>query len=263
MPALAFGSGGGYDCTTREAVEQWLGLGGRHIDTAWGYGTQGEVGEAIRVAGVPREELFLTSKVPPIGRRAIDLVKDGSLSELGVEYLDLVLIHWPCTNTYENRSSWTSGCTSEMKEERLETWKALMELQQNGTIRAIGVSNFDDQQVAELLRANLPAPAVNQVEWHLGYHNESLNEIMRSWNVTLASWGSLVYSDVAAGVSLNDPRLHDLATKYNISAAQLSLRWSVQKGIAPVTFTCGKEHALEDLNAFRGRLVEEDIEYLD
>lgn len=258
MPMLALGTAHTSlkECSVQKAVEQWLDLGGRHIDTAFNYRTQPDVGAALAATAVPRQDIFITTKVPgPIGKQqVIDLITKTSLRELGVGYIDLVLIHFPCLN--KKADEWHA--------ERLATWEGLAELQSAGKIRAVGVSNYNTIHIAELTQLGIQ-PAVNQVEWHLGYHNETLLAAMKKAGVALEAWGCLSGPTTGSnpGVSLGDARLKALAKRYNASTAQLSLRWSVHKGVTPVTASCNRSHALDDLSAFDFDLSEEDIAYLD
>lgn len=251
-------------CSVQEGVEQWLRLGGRHIDTAYDYGTQPEVGRALRASGVPRSEVFVTTKIPgPIGEQeVIDLVEKVSLPQLGMDYVDLLLIHFPCLD----KGDFPNKCGAVGRTERLATWAGLMELQKKGKIRAAGVSNYAAEHLAEIAAAGSRA-AVNQVEWHLGYHNETLLAASKAFGVTLEAWGPLTGPTAAvaghAGISLGDPDLKAVAKRYNASTAQVALRWSAHKGVVPVTATCNKEHALGDLAAFDFDLSEADIAQLD
>lgn len=265
MPMVAFGTAKEslQGCAVTDAVAQWLRLGGRHIDTAYDYNTQPDVGAGIRAAGVPREEVFLTTKIPgPIGKQAVmDLIMNVSLPQLGLDYVDLVLIHFPCGNT----SQFPDKCgPEEWRAERLATWEGLTELRKAGKIRAVGVSNYNVGHIQETVMLGGGVPAVNQVEWHLGYHNETLLSAMRQLKVTLEAWGSLTGPTASnPGISLSDPRLQEIAKRYNASTAQVALRWSAQKGVVPVTATCTADHAQSDLDAFRFELSEDDIRALD
>lgn len=266
MPMLALGAANisFTECTVQEGVEQWLRLGGRHIDTANDYGTQLAVGRALKAVGLPRDSVFITTKIPgPIGEQAaIALIQQASLPQLGVDFIDLVLIHFPCLDMHD----FPDRCGGKGKTERLATWKGLMTLQKAGKIRAVGVSNYNIEQVAEIIAVG-GRPAVNQVEWHLGYHNEILLTAMKASGVTLEAWGSLSgpTATVAGhpGISLRDPRLEKLAEIYNVSTAQLALRWSAHKGVVPVTATCNKDHALGDLATFDVDITASDIAQLD
>lgn len=255
------------ECTAQTAVEQWLRLGGRHIDTAEDatyFGAQAAVGKAIKASGIPRKEIFITTKIQgPIGKQqAIDAIKGKALQELGVDYIDLVLIHMPCKEIW----LFPNNCGSLEAAARADTFQGLLELKKEGIIRAAGVSNWNLVQLAEF-QGKSDLPAVNQVQWHLGYHDDKLLQTMKASNVTMMAWGSLdgktPSEHHSPGVPLSDPRLKTLAGKYKISTAQLALRWEVQKGIVPVTFTCNSDHAAQDLSAFGSKLEDADMSYLD
>ncbi|CAK9049079.1 unnamed protein product [Durusdinium trenchii] len=165
---------------------QWLELGGRHIDTAHDYGTEPDVGKAIRLSNVPRKEIFITTKIPgPIGRDAVKtLVLNETLPKLGTEYVDLLLIHTPCLE----RSDFPNKCGSKLRAERLDTYRGLMELRAAGKIRAIGETR---SQLRVTVRKKLAACTTLAVEWHLAYHNETLRQRMESSSVRLEAWASL------------------------------------------------------------------------
>jgi len=263
MPMLALGTyrGSLTTCTVQEGVQQWLSLGGRHIDTALDYGTQPDVGWALTNSSVPRSEIFITTKIPgPVGFLNATLMTETALRELGTDYIDLMLIHYPCPNI----SDFPDKCGSEGHLERLETWKGLALQQSVGKIRAVGVSNFNTEHYAELAQIGA-RPAVNQVEWHLGYHNETLLGASEAAGIHLEAWGSLSGPTTGRnpGVSLGDARLEQVAARYNVSTAQVALRWSVHKGVTPVTATCSQAHALGDLGAFGFDLSADDVAYLD
>lgn len=262
---IAFGSASTSftTCTVQEGVEQWLRLGGRHIDTADDYGTQTAVGRALKASGVPRDEVFITTKVPgPIGKQAVtDKILHTALAQLGVDYIDLVLIHFPCKNASDPR-----GCGQEEAPERKDTFEGLIELRRQGKIRAVGVSNYNIAQLAEITAAFGEPPAVNQVQFHLAYHNETLLEYVKKTGTTLEAWASLGGPTVHGGeptISLGDARLKAVAARYNASTAQVALRWETQKGVVPVTASCKADHAAGDLASFGIHFSEADIAYLD
>lgn len=262
MPMLAFGSASTSftSCTVQEGVEQWLKLGGRHLDTADDYGTQPDVGRALVGSSVPRSEVFITTKIPgPIGKAAvIDKILNTALPELAVDYIDLVLIHFPCYNF--------TGCGSLEKAARLDTWAGLAELRDQGKIRAVGVSNYDVEQIMEIKEAFQEVPVVNQVQFHLAYHNETLLQSLKDLGTVQEAWAPLGGPTVhgrTPTISLGDERLEEVAARYDVSTAQVVLRWENQKGVVPVTATCTAAHAVGDLNAFDFQLSDSDISYLD
>jgi diketogulonate reductase-like aldo/keto reductase len=221
-----------------------------------------DVGRALKAAGVPRKEIFITTKLPgPIGAKAAtDKVLNTALTQLGVDYIDLVLIHFPCPlPTF-------SGPCKEHKAERLDTFKGLLDLRKEGKIRAVGVSNYDDNQVDEIKEEFGEAPAANQVQYHLAYHNDTLNQHMKDVGTVLEAWASLGGPTVHGKeptISLGDARLKEVAARYNASTAQIVFRWETQKGVVPVTATCNKDHAAGDLAAFSFKLSDADISVLD
>mmetsp|Transcript_17916 Transcript_17916/g.31430 ORF Transcript_17916/g.31430 Transcript_17916/m.31430 type:complete len:316 (+) Transcript_17916:64-1011(+) len=266
MPMLAFGTyrGSLKECTVTEAVEKWLQLGGRHIDTAFNYGTQPDVGAALKQTAISRHDIFLTTKIPgPIGKEnVINLIMNTSLPQLGVDYIDLVLIHYPCKG---DAHEFPDKCgRTEWRKERLSTWEGLMELQKAGKIRALGLSNYNTEHVMELMDYDVK-PAVNQIQWHLGFHNETLWSDMKQLGVAVEAWAPLAGPTTMGddpGVSLGDQRLKAVAERYNVSTAQVALRWSTQRGVTPVTATCNEDHAMADLASFDVTLLDEEIEYL-
>lgn len=263
MPVLAFGTAHTslHGCSVQEGVEQWLRLGGRHIDTADNYGTQPDVGRALKAAGVLRKEMFITTKIPgPIGKAAVkDKILNTALPQLGLDYIDLVLIHFPCKTGF-------MGCGARWAAERSDTYAGLVELRQQGKIRTIGVSNYDADQVDEIRKVFLEPPAVNQVQYHLAYYNDTLRKRMQAVGTVLDSWASLG-GPTAQGryptISLGDALLKKVAARYNATTAQVVFRWDTQKGVVPVTATCNKEHAIGDLGAFFFQLSDADIALLD
>lgn len=265
MPMLAFGSWKpSFDnCTVQDGVEQWLSLGGRHLDTADGYGTQPDVGRALKASGVRRKDVFITTKIPgPIGGQvAYDRIANTALSQLGVDYIDLVLIHWPCVN-YTKTPPWPTGCGLKDKAERIDTYKGLLRLRKEGKIRAVGVSNYLAEHVDEIKAEFKEVPATNQVRFHLAQHDEPLLAHMKEVGTVLQAWSPLG-GPSDHGVSLGDARLKKVAAKYNVSTAQVELRWESQKGVAPVTVSCSRAHAMGDLESFSFTLTDNDIKYLD
>lgn len=270
MPMMAFGSASTSFkgvCTVQDGVEQWLQLGGRHIDTADDYGTQPDVGRALKASGVPRKDIFITTKIPgPIGAKAAtDKILNTALKQLQVDYLDLVLIHFPC------KVPAMVGCGSAQKAERLDTFKGLQELRKAGKIRAIGVSNYDTAQVHEITEEFGEPPAVNQVQYHLAYHNDTLLQAMKDAGTVLEAWAPLGGPTVHGrepSIPLSDARLQQLADRYStpskkVSTAQVVLKWENTKGVVPVTATCNKAHAMGDLDAFDLKLSSADMDLLD
>lgn len=242
----------------------YLKIGGYHLDLAKSYGTEQEVGEAIRASGVPRSKLFIAAKIEgPIGHdKAIQQVLEYDLPVTGLDYFDLLLMHYPC-------QTFGSKCGPHGNEERLDTWRGMEYLKGIGKVRALGVSNFDMGQLQQLYHAG-HRPAVNQVQWHLGFHDDGLLRGAKAGGTYIEAWASLAspvlggYGMVKPGSSIGDPRLTRLARKHNVSAVQIALQWMNKRGITPLTGTCVITHAQDDLASFSGfNLSSDDIEYLN
>ena len=228
-------------------MEQWLRLGGRHMDTAFDYGTQPDVGCALNNSSVQRSEIFITTKIPgPVGFTIATLMTENALRELGTDYIDLMLIHYPCANL----SDFPDRCRSEGRLQSLATWEGLAPALV-GEDPSSGREQLQ-QRALRGARGDRRAASCNQVEWHLGYHNETLLGVSQSSCIHLEAWGSVSgpTTERHPGVSLGDARLQEVAALYNASTAQVTLRWSVDKGVTPVTATCSQAHALGNLGAF-------------
>lgn len=267
MPMLAFGTMQStlHGCSVQDAVKMWLKLGGRHLDMSKIYGTEKEVGQALKAAGVPRHELFLTAKIEgPIGyARTLEQVAKYDLADIGVTYFDLLLIHTPCPHMED----FPNKCGPKGSPERLDTWRALEHLKATGRARAIGVSNFDMDELQQLYDAGYNV-SVNQVQWHLGYHDDALLRGARAHGTHLEAWASMAspsprYSVMKAGIGLGDARMKTVAARYNASTAQVALQWSVKVGVTPVTGTCSERHARSDLESFDFELSSADVAYLN
>ncbi len=187
--------------------------GYRHIDTAEMYGNEKGVGEAIRDSGIPREELFITSKLnngfhePDTARRAFD----QTLADLGLDAIDLFLIHWPLPTLYDG--------------DYVSTWKTLMEFQADGRARSIGVSNFEPAHLERLAQETDVVPAVNQIEVHPYLTNETARAASRDAGILVEAW-----SPIAQGGVLDDPAILKIAEHVGKTPAQVTLRWHLQRG---------------------------------
>ena len=213
IPQLGFGVFQIDPKDTAQAVGTALEVGYRHIDTAEMYGNEAEVGQAVRTSGLDRSEVFVTSKLNNGFHRPDDARKafESTLQALKFDYLDLFLIHWPLPTLYDG--------------DFVSTWKVLEELQRDGRIRSIGVSNF---QVAHLERLAAEAeivPAVNQIEVHPYFANEEVRAYGKAHNILTEAW-----SPIAQGKVLDDPTVVDIAEEVGRTPAQVVLRWHVQRG---------------------------------
>jgi 2,5-diketo-D-gluconate reductase A len=213
IPQLGFGVFQIEPKDTAEAVGEALQVGYRHIDTAEMYGNEKEVGEAIRSFGLDRGDVYVTSKLnnafhePQDAREAFD----RTLSELGFDYVDLFLIHWPLPTLYDG--------------DFVSTWKTLEEFQRDGRARSIGVSNFQIEHLEELAAETDTVPAVNQIEVHPYFTNDAVREYGQEHGIVTEAW-----SPIAQGGVLEDSTITRIADKVDKTPAQVVLRWHIQRG---------------------------------
>jgi len=227
---------------TRDAVLYALQSGYRLIDTAAAYGNEEDVGEAARKSGIPREEIFITTKLwnTDHGYERALAAFERSLKKLGLSYVDLYLIHWP-----------EGGL-------RNETWKALEKLLKDSKCRAIGVSNYTIRHLNELLKNSSTVPAVNQVEFHPYLYQKELLKFCNSNKIQLEA-----YSPLTKGRKLNDPELLKIARKYSKTSAQILIRWVLQKGVVAIPKSSRKERIEENARVFDFEISDEDMKALD
>jgi 2,5-diketo-D-gluconate reductase A len=213
IPQLGFGVFQIEPQDTAEAVREALRVGYRHIDTAEMYGNEREVGEGIRASGLDRGDLFVTSKLnnsfhePDDARRAFD----ETLSELGFDYVDLFLIHWPLPTLYDG--------------DYVSTWKTMEEFKGDGRARSIGVSNFQIEHLERLAAETDTVPAVNQIEVHPYFTNDAVRQYGQQHGIATEAW-----SPIAQGGVLEDPTITEIAEKVGKTPAQVVLRWHIQRG---------------------------------
>lgn len=265
VPALAFGTGDTHcrpDCAS--AVAQALQLGFRNVDTAYEYGSQSAVGEGLRRSGVPRSEVFLATKIPgPVGAARAEVLLRQALRELNVSQLDLLLMHYPCSEAWPDPRDACSG--NESAGVRLETWRAMERLRGSGLVRHIGVSNYHIRHLESLLGSgsDVSVPFVNQVEWHLGWHDEALLNYSRQRGILLQAYSPLGGGGTTTGhnggVALDDPAIERIARRHNVSTAQVALRWSLDKGVAIVTSTTSAAHVTADLAVLNFSLLPSEV----
>jgi 2,5-diketo-D-gluconate reductase B len=239
MPAIGFGTSSLGDCG--EVVATALRLGYRHIDTAWKYGTERGVGEGIRAAGIPREEIFLTTKVSHEYLRADAFARsvEESLKNLGVEFVDLLLVHWPNPEIPLH-----------------EPIAALAKAKRQGLTRHIGVANFNITLLDEALRL-CPEPLVNlQAEYHAHLDQTKLTAACRQRGLIFTA-----YCPLGRGRLLRDPVLADIAAHKGRPLAQIALRWLIQQGnIVAIPRSSNAKRMAENLNVFDFALTEQEVE---
>jgi len=225
---------------TVEAVAWALNAGYRHVDTAKFYGNEASVGEAVRQSRLPREQVWVTTKLWPTEQLHVRRAFEGSLARLGLDYIDLYLVHWP-----------TPGLVT-------RTWTAMEELVGDGRCRAIGVSNHSVRQVGDILRAARVRPAVIQVPCSpFGYDARLLEYCAREHIVVEA------YSPLTRGHRLGDQRVAALAQAYEKSPAQILVRWALQHGTVPLPKSSQRDHIRENADVFDFVISPEDMARLD
>ncbi|PTL79277.1 aldo/keto reductase [Vitiosangium sp. GDMCC 1.1324] len=227
---------------TRQAVRAALAAGYRHIDTARIYGNERDVGAAVRESALPREDIFVTTKLwnEDQGYDSTLRACERSLKDLGLEYVDLYLVHWPVPGR------------------RLESWRAMEKLLAEGKCRAIGVSNFLEHHLDQLLAHSQVVPAVNQVEQHPFLHQPSLLRYCASKGIAVEA-----YSPLTKGLRLGDPRVVEIARKYGKSPAQVLIRWCLEHDLVVIPKSVHEERIRENANVFDFSLSPEDLRRLD
>jgi 2,5-diketo-D-gluconate reductase A len=241
MPLLGLGV---YQIRDHEECEQAvydaIETGYRLIDTAASYGNEEAVGRAIKRSGVPRGELFVTSKlwIPDVNYAAAKKAYQTSLDKLQLEYLDLYLIHQPYNDIYG-------------------AWRAMQELYEEGNVKAIGVSNFASDRLVDLILNNKIAPMVNQVEIHPFNQQVEAMKWMRDYHVQPEGWAP--FAEGRQNL-FTDERLVKIAEPYHKSVAQVVLRWNIQRGVVAIPKSVRQERIIENFDIFDFELSEEDME---
>ncbi|GET32354.1 glyoxal reductase [Prolixibacter bellariivorans] len=224
------------------AVKWAIEAGYRHVDTAALYRNEKGVGQAIRESGIGRKEIFVTSKVWNSDQGYDQTLKafEISLNKLGFDYLDLYLVHWPVSGKYK------------------DTWRALEKLYQDGKVRAIGVSNFMQHHLKDLVQDAEIMPMVNQVEFHPRLVQQDLVDFCLKNNVRHEAWSPLMQGKV-----LDLPEIKAIAEKYGKSTAQVILRWDLQKGVITIPKSVHRERIISNANIFDFSLSDEEMKTLD
>lgn len=255
IPKVGFGTaslGEGVDAT--EVIGIALETGYRHLDTAQSYGTEKQVGQAIKASDIDRDKIFVTTKIDN-PNHSYDLTMSSleeSLQKMQLEYIDLVLIHWPNPIILQNEGpdAW--------KKANQETWRAMEEMYHAGKIRALGVSNFMEHHIESILETAKVTPAVNQMYLAPGTPQTELAQFCKEKGIILEG-----YSPLGAGNIFDNQTVKEIAEKYNRSVAQIAIRWSLDKGYLPLPRSSKKDHIQNNFDVFDFTLEEEDITKLD
>lgn len=243
MPVLGLGM---YKITDEREAEKTIrcavNAGYRLIDTASAYMNEDGVGKGIRECGIPRRELFLTTKIWNNAQRLGDVEGSfsRSLERLMTDYVDLYLVHWPVPGCY------------------LGTWKELEALYKKGAARSIGVSNFEIRHLEELASVSEITPAVNQIEFHPYWYQKNLVEYCHAKGIAVQA-----YAPLARGAYLDDDVICILAVKYGKTPAQIGLRWIIQKGVAVIPKSSREERIISNGEIFDFVLEDEDMDAID
>jgi len=245
IPKVGFGT---YTLKGSEGIrriEQALSAGYRLLDSAVNYENEGSVGQAVRNSGVPREEITVTSKLP--GRfhsydQALETIQE-SVARMGLDYIDLYLIHWP----------------NPIEDKYVDAWKALIDAQKAGLVRSIGVSNFLPEHIDRLEKETGVLPVVNQIEMHPYFNQKEQREYDRSKNIITESWSPIGRK----GEFLTNDTILGLAEKYGKTPAQVVLRWHTHLGAVPIPKSGNYERQLQNLNSFDWSLEDSDIETIN
>ncbi|KAF7345381.1 Aldo/keto reductase [Mycena venus] len=253
IPAIGLGSASDFTAEGNAQAEKWFltafQAGYRHFDTAFMYGTEKSVGAAVRASGVPREEVFVTTKLPPHHPKYVARSFDESLRNLGLDYVDLYLMHWPLTVEYptgfdapstfqEILSTYKSVDTPTFN----ETWAELEGLHASGRARAIGVSNFSIKTLEELFKTAKIVPAVNQVEIHPYLAQTELLEYCRKKGIVVTAYSPTGHDKVR-----EDPTIVALAEKYKVKPTQIILAWHLARGVVAVPKSANSDRQKENI----------------
>lgn len=248
IPSIGFGTWAIFDTDeVASALKQAVKCGFRHIDTASFYKNEEAVGKAIAQCGIDRNQLWITSKAWPSECGYDNTLRafDASLERLGLDYLDLYLIHWPATEkTYPG--IW--------KQRNIDTWRAFERLYAEGRVRAIGVSNFLENHLQPLLDGCTVKPMVDQLEIHPGYAQQSAVDFCQKNGIVVEAW-----SPFGRGKAFGNQTLKVLSEKYGKTVAQICIRWCLQKGIIPLPKSVTPERILQNTQVFDFEISDDDM----
>ena len=251
IPSLGYGAflvADGNECI--KSIRCALESGYRHIDTAAAYKNEESVGIAISESGITREEIFITTKLSNNAQRSLDIegAFSQSMDKLGVDYIDLYIIHWPVKECFVN------------------SWLELEKIYQSGRAKAIGVSNFMEHHLDEIKKVWSVVPALNQIELHPRLTRKPLVKYCEQLGITVESWSPLGGSWESGGLKdnlLENETLQAIATKYSKTVAQIILRWNIELGIVAIPKSVTPSRIKENIDIFDFNLTAEDITVID
>lgn len=244
IPQLGFGVWQVPDDEVTSPVTQAIKAGYRLIDTAQGYDNEEGVGRALADSAVPRSELFITTKLRNGAHDYDEAIKafELSLEKLGLDYLDLFLIHWPVPE----------------QDKYADAWRAFVELKKQGRVRSIGVSNFLPEYIDRIAEATGVLPAINQVELHPNYQQRDIRDYHSRHNIQLEC-----YSPLGSGAVLDDEVISEIAKKHDRSVSQVILRWELDQGLIVIPKSTHAERIQENIDVFDFSLDDEDRRRID
>lgn len=247
IPGLGYGTYQTPNEETKKAVLEALSVGYRHIDTAAVYGNEQGVGDALKESDIAREDIFVTSKLWNT-ERGYDATKAAfakTIATLGVDYLDLYLIHWPAN---------TKQFGAKAAELNAETWRAMEDLYNEGKIRAIGVSNFMPHHLDELMKTAVIKPMVDQIEVHPGWPQAESVRYNQAHDILVEAWAPL-----GEASALSNETIAAIATKHGKTAAQVCLRWGIQQGVLPLPKSTHQERMAQNTDIFDFELTDAEM----
>lgn len=242
MPQLGYGTYKIAPEDARDAVLEALRVGYRHIDTAQMYGNEEGVGQALRDSGLPRDDVYVTTKLNNTNHKPADVDRsmDKSLELLGIDQVDLFLVHWPLTTVPDL--------------DLVETWRAMEEINASGRARTIGVSNYQPYHLQELADAGCSRPVVNQVELHPWFTNNAICKYADLWGITIQAW-----SPLGRGVVLDDPVIVDIAQRLGATPAQVVIRWHMDEGRVVIPKSVTPERIRSNFDVSGITLTRDDV----
>jgi len=251
MPRVSAGtwtSGSLFEDHAYDIVTSWLKLGYRGIDTALDYFDQVPIAKAIADSGIPREDMFITSKIPACDATLFTKFLDYDLAKLGTDYVDLMLLHLPI--------GLPGSCP--------KTWEVMEKYVKQGKFRAIGISNFFPAQMKKILKIAKVPIAVNQIEYNVYHHDDPTIEFCREHNITVEAWSPLGGAGLVPGPSIfKDEAIKGIADAHNVSAAQVALRWIVQRGDIFTVMSSNPTHQANDADLWSFELAEHEMDVLN